>query len=82
MILVDIYVPSVDKEYDFRLDETAKVRVVIDEIVEMINQLEKTTLYSRHASLSLYDKLEKRPLPFEPTLEQCGIHNGSSMILV
>lgn len=82
MILVDIYVPSVDKIYDFHLEESAKVKVVLDEIVEMISQIEHTTLFGNPADLSLCDRMARRSLPPEATLEACGIHTGSSMILI
>ena len=36
MILVDIYVPSLDKTYDFHVDETVQTEKLIMEIVEMI----------------------------------------------
>ena len=53
MILVDIYVPSVDKTYDFNLRD-----------------------------LMLCDRLNCRILPMEVVLKDCGIHNGSSLLLV
>jgi len=82
MILVDIYVPCLDKVYDFHLDETAKVQIILDEIVEMIGHKEHTTLYGGVADLTLYDRLERRPLPVDMPLGECGIHSGSSMLLV
>ena len=36
MILVDIYVPSLDKTYDFQVDETVQTEKLIMEIAEMI----------------------------------------------
>ena len=40
MILTDVYVPSVDKIYDFQLNEKVPVSTVIEEITEMISQKE------------------------------------------
>lgn len=82
MILVDIYIPSVDKTYDFSLDETAKIQIVIEEIVEMIGQKEHTTITGDTSALWLCDSLTKRRLPRTSPLEDCGIHNGSSLLLV
>ncbi|CBK75874.1 hypothetical protein CIY_34180 [Butyrivibrio fibrisolvens 16/4] len=41
MILVDINVPSIDKYYDFLLNENTPIASIIDEITEMIGQKEK-----------------------------------------
>ena len=40
MIIVDINVFILDKLYDFELNEDAKVREVIEEIVHMVEQKE------------------------------------------
>ena len=79
MILVDIYVPSVDKGYDFSLDENAKGSVILEEIVEMIDQKERTSLVGDLGALMLCDRLNCRVLP---ALKDCGLHNGSSLLLV
>ena len=42
MILVDIYVPSLDKSYDFQVDETVTTEKLIMEIAEMIGNEVKT----------------------------------------
>ena len=82
MILVDIYVPAVDKSYDFNLDETVSVHMIIDEIVEMIGQKERTTIAGNTEELILCDRAVRRELPKEATLQRCGIRNGSSLLLV
>jgi len=82
MILVDIYAPSVDKSYDFNLDENAKGSVILEEIVEMIDQKERTALVGDLGDLMLCDKLNCRILPMDIALRDCGIHNGSSLLLV
>ncbi len=82
MILVDIYVPSVDKTYDFHLDERARVRTILEEIVEMIGQMERTSLSGDPEKLLLCDRLGKAPLPTEATLADCGIRSGGSLLLV
>lgn len=82
MILVDIYVPSVDKTYDFHLDECAKVRTILEEIVEMIGQMERTSLSGDPEKLLLCDRLGKVPLPMEATLTDCGIRSGGNLLLV
>jgi len=82
MILVDIYVPSVGQTYDFRLDENAQIQVMIEEIAEMIATKERTNLVGDPRDLILCDRLNKRTLPDDRSLRECGIGNGSSMLLV
>lgn len=82
MILVDIYVPSVDKTYDFHLNESARVRVIIEELVEMIGQKERTALVGEPGDLLLFDYAGGRALPPEATLEEFEVHNGSRLLLV
>lgn len=82
MILVDVYVPSVDKEYDFSLNETVTVQTIIEEIAEMIGQKEQTFLVGDIREMNLCDKRSKAILPFENTLADCGIRTGASLILI
>ena len=37
MVIVDIFVPSLDKTYNFMLDESSKVELLMVEIIEMID---------------------------------------------
>lgn len=82
MILVDIYVPAVDQSYDFSLDERAQVSDIIEELVEMISQKERTTLIGDIHRLTLCDRLNRAALPKDCSLASCGIGNGSSMMLL
>lgn len=82
MILVDIDVPSVGQTYDFNLDENAKIQVIIEEIAEMISQKERTSLVGDPRDLMLCDRLNKRTLPKNVSLRECGVGNGGSMLLV
>ena len=47
MILVDIYVPSVEQTYDFNIDENAPVSSVIEEVAAMVSQKEQCILRGR-----------------------------------
>ena len=75
MTLVDVYVPSVDHEYDFGLDEKTKISGIIEEIASMVSQKEQ-------CELLLCSMKDKTILPRDKTLEECGILNGSRLILV
>ncbi len=82
MVLVDIFVPSVDKEYDFQLSETAEISTVIEEISEMIGQKERTEIVGDINRLQLCHKERQCILDRNRTLAQCGVVTGSRLILV
>lgn len=82
MILVDIYVPSLDRNYDFQLNENAGVGTIIEEISEMVGQKERSRIVGDVEKLTLCDKRQKYVLDKEKTLAECGISTGSSLILI
>lgn len=82
MILVDIYVPSVDQIYNFSLSEDIGISAIINEIIGMISQKEQTELYGSQNDLNLYCIKDKRILPRENTLLECNVMTGSSLMLV
>ena len=82
MVLVDTYVPALDKAYDFNLDEKVPVRVIIEEMTEMIGQKEHAVITGDVSSMMLCDAGRELALSREQTLAQSGIHNGSSLILI
>ena len=82
MVLVDIFVPSVDKVYDFQLSENTLISIVIEEISEMIGQKERLGVVGDVHGLQLCDKERQCILPQNRTLSECGITTGKSLILV
>lgn len=82
MILVDIYVPSFDKEYDFNLDEKTKISVVLEEIAEIISQKEQCEMKGKISDLMLCSFDKKSILQRDKTLENCEIHTGNRLILL
>lgn len=82
MILVDIYVPSVDKVYDFQLNEHTPISAVIEELSEMIGQKERSPLYGNASELMLCDKSSGRIMHKSDTLSSAGITTGRTLILV
>lgn len=81
MILVDIEVPSVEMTYDFELDENVPLALLIGEIGEMIAQKLQVTQKETQL-LILCDKKSGQILPFNLTLAQCGIVNGSPLMIL
>lgn len=82
MILVDVYVPSVDMTYDFQLNETITIDTIIEEISEMIGQKEHSVIVGDVSKLVLCDKTNKRILNKNVTLAEAGIITGNTLILV
>ena len=66
MLMVDIYVPAVDKEYDFTLNADIKIRKIVGDV----------------ECFMLCDGDRNRVLPTNMTLGEFGIKTGSRMILV
>ncbi len=82
MILVDIYVPAVDKTYDFQLNENTQISAVIDEIIEMVGQKERAVLWGDADELLLCEKGIERILNKNDTLYNVGVVTGKTLILV
>lgn len=82
MIMVDVYVPALDKEYDFCLNPDVKIGTVIEEISEMIARKEHSQIVGNTGELILCDREEGRILDGTKTLGICRIQTGSRLMLV
>ena len=82
MILVDIYVPSLDKTYDFQVDETIQTEKIIMEIAEMIGNDVKTEKKPEIEKMFLCSMDQERILQKNLSLKSCEIKNGSRLMLV
>ncbi|MBQ1597358.1 MAG: EsaB/YukD family protein [Candidatus Weimeria sp.] len=82
MINVDIYIASLDQNMEFRLDEDAKVRTVLSELMNILETLTKTAVEADYATFSLCSQRLELILNQELTLSESGIRNGDHLILV
>lgn len=82
MILTDVYVPSVSKHYAFRLDEKAKISVVMAELIELICQKEQCEFSAGKEKFVLCTYQSKAIMSSERTLREYGITDGGKLILV
>ncbi len=82
MVLVDIYVPSTDREYNFQLEQNATVHAVIEELIELIAQKEKCSFQGSSSQMTLCSRDSQSILDKGKTLAQCGIKTGSRLIFV
>lgn len=82
MIMVDVYVPAMDREYDFGLNPNVKVYEIIEEISEMIAGKEHSEIVGDGKELILCDRRDGRILDGDKTLSESRIQTGSSLLLV
>ncbi len=82
MIMVDVYVPAMDREYDFRLNQDVEICRIIEEISEMIAGKEHSEIVGNREELMLCDRRNGRILDRNKTLSTCQIQTGSSLLLV
>lgn len=82
MILVDIYIPSLDKTYDFQVDEKVSVGSLIIEIAEMIGNETRSKKRPEADEFLLCSTDQGQIIQKSSTLQACGIRNGSTLMLV
>lgn len=80
MIMVDIRILSINKTYDFNLDEDTIIGVLVEEVIEMVLQKEKGTLTGRIEDMYLCSK--NYILSKDSTLRDCGIKTGDYLFMV
>lgn len=82
MILVDMYIPAVDANYDFMLEENVPVVQVMEEISEMISKKVKEKKPGQITDFILYSMDTGTLLDINISLHGNGIRDGSRLIFV
>ncbi len=82
MIMADVYVPSIGRQYEFSLDEQAQIAQLVPEITEVICQKENCTLGGNPDELLLCLMDSREILSADKCLSNYGIGNGCSLLLV
>ena len=82
MILVDIEMPSTGEKYDFRLDENTYIGDLIEEIGGLLIASTEMEGPDQMKEMLLCDYENRRILPLDSTLKQCGIRSGWKLILL
>lgn len=82
MIMADVYVPSIGRQYEFSLDEQAQIAQLVPEITEVICQKENCTLGGDPDQLLLCLMDSREILSADKCLSSYGIGNGCSLLLV
>ena len=80
-ILVSIYVPALEENYDFWIPINKKIYKIILLLIKIIN--ESSGDYYRPTTMALlYDKLTAKPYDINMTVKDNQIGNGTEMILI
>ncbi len=82
MIMVEISVPALDKEYDFQLDDYAPVSMLTEEIAEMVCHREQSSLVGQEKDMVLCHFESRRILPEERNLHSLGVKTGDKLLLL
>lgn len=82
MINVDVYVPALDRVYNFNLDEDSKISVLIEEITELICKKEHSTLDGLKERLIMGSFDKKLNFDHQYSLREYSVKNGEKLILV
>ncbi len=82
MILVEVYVAALDARYDFELDENVQIQQIVGEICEMLSKKTKERTKASTGNFLLCSMESKEVLSGGKTLYQCGVRDGSCLVLV
>ncbi len=82
MVLVDISVPSLLKEYDFRLRDDVPIREVIRQVCSILFEKEQCIPESNEHAYILCSVTGQKILNKDDTLCDCNIRSGSRLMLL
>lgn len=82
MIIVDVFVPSLDRTYNFMLDEDSTVELLTVEILEMIDNREGLLSSFDESNFILCDGDREIVLDSKKSLKELGVETSGNLILV
>lgn len=82
MINVDVYVPSLDRVYNFNLDEDSRIAVLIEEISDLICKKEHSALKGEKERFVMGSIDEAKNFHPDCSLREYSVKNGEKLILV
>ena len=82
MVLVEIYVPALNRQYDFKLEETVYIADILEELGGMLIPAKDQKYQEKVEDLLLCSYKNARILPLDATLKQEGITNGARLVLL
>lgn len=82
MIIIEIEVPMMGKQYDFQIDENIPLYNVKEEIMEIICQQEQCKNTGNKQRLLMWNLQNGSPLKQENSARENGLMTGSRILLV
>ena len=82
MIMVDIQVPALNRQYNYMLDEQSTIEVLIPEILEVVNQKEGLTQHGGTGAFRLCLSESGTVMDRKCTLSQYHCVNGARLMLL
>lgn len=82
MVFVEVAVPVFDQVYDFKVEQREKVRKVLYNMITKICQKENCNMEGDWEKVLLWNVDQKRILPRDWTIGECGIENGTRLLLI
>lgn len=82
MILVDIYVPALDDSFQFELEEQIPIQDILSQIIQILTVKTKNSLREGDAPFLLCNPKKQEILSKEKSLRECGIEDGTRLLLV
>ena len=80
-ILVKLYVPMLEQEYDIKIPANKKIYDIIKLLVKIIVEF-SDGYYKPKSFPTLYDKSTAKPYNIRLTVKQSNIKNATELILV
>ena len=80
-ILVKLYVPTIEQQYDIWLPLNRRIHNVITLLVKMVNEYSGGTYKPKTMPL-LFDKLTAQQYDINLTIKESSIRNGTELILI
>ena len=80
-ILVKLYVPLIEKQYDVWIPSNKRIYNVIGLLVKAVNEL-SGGYYKVNKLPTLYDKATGKPYGINLSVKESTIRNGSEIILI
>lgn len=80
-VLVKLYVPTIDQQYDIWLPINKKIATIINLLVKAVNEFTKG-YYSPNKMPYLYDKVTTNAFDINLRVIDTEIRNGTELILI
>lgn len=82
MIIVNVVFGEMNKQYDFKVDETEQIGMLTDEMVGMIAEKEHLNRSKHSGVFLLCDQQRQRVFPPDSTLAEQQVAYGDTLFLI